>query len=314
MSAPNTFQCRHDTCTYRKRVWKDRRSRNVHEASMRFHKCPPGCFRCESKDSASPKELGQALCPHDGCNRLYNRRHMRAHMANEKLHRLQCTPNCEECAKMGWESVQTGQAAYHVPLPAATSAVDHRRQQMEREELKMAAARQPGPAVHPPQAQIQQEAMYMHQPAGMSSFDRAAVDRFALEAAGAGRVPPPAPPPVDSFIPNGTGLEHVRFDSIFSGNRENLFDKELTPSERMELGRRREEALLLLSRITGCDDPTTNLSFLMTPTNETYKPAPNGRDQQQLMPSLDSMHLPMPPADPQPQAARQPTAPPPDGQ
>lgn len=307
--AATTFQCRHDSCSYRKRVWKDRRSRNVHEASARFHKCPAGCYRCDSKEASSPKELGQALCPHDGCNRLYNRRHMRAHMANEKLHRLQCSAACEECAKQGWECMGTG---YHMPLPGQQQAG----QQQERRELKLddphrldgrpsaAASAVPAPLApgQPAAAQLQ-EAMYMQPP--MSSFDRAAVERFQMPEVAA---PQRSSGPM-VFLPPTRGLEHVRFDSLIGGSRSSLFKANASQQERVELARRRDEAVSLLSRVFGTDDVASIISFLAESlASDAYKPAPANGTAAQASPAaaqslMQGMELLPAPADGQRPAA-----------
>ncbi len=115
------YECRHDTCSYRKRVWKDKRSRCSHEETRRYHRCPPGCLRCDAMGTTSLKDMGRVLCPHDGCpSTVINRRHKAAHEQNKILHQSRCTATCAECILLGWtQTMPEADMVLTVPIPSS---------------------------------------------------------------------------------------------------------------------------------------------------------------------------------------------------
>jgi len=101
-------RCRHQSCTYHRKTWSDKRSRNAHESKLApCHNCTkdPGvtCERCViATNSPALRCIGKVLCEHEGCRTIHDRRHAKAHAGNKKHHLSRCPSTCPMCRALGW--------------------------------------------------------------------------------------------------------------------------------------------------------------------------------------------------------------------
>lgn len=137
-SGTPVYRCRHALCTHQRGVWKDIRSRNAHEINVRFHRCGKDpdieCQHCIAVKDMPLSRIGMVTCEHRGCQKVYNRRHAKAHASNMLLHQKLCPEDCEICIDNGWvldlgERLRSDEylssSPDSSPLPSSPSSSDH---------------------------------------------------------------------------------------------------------------------------------------------------------------------------------------------